>query len=244
MEIRETLEKLDLKPNEVKVYLALLKLGESKAGQISKEAGINRTNTYDALKRLIDKGLVGYVVITNRKWFKAVNPKRLVEFLQEKEELAKEIMPQLEGLYSLPKYKSDVTLYRGLKGIKSVFQDVLRELKPGQRLDIFGSEGHFSEKMPIYVKQYRKLKEKMRIKTRLIERAGREREKSKRGKYTEVRFVPKNVISPVSTNIYGDKVALILWSDPPETIVIENKGAADSYRAYFELLWKIAKKKT
>ncbi|MBT5342306.1 hypothetical protein HOL59_01860 [Candidatus Woesearchaeota archaeon] len=59
----------------------------------------------------------------------------------------------------------------------------------------------------------------------------------------QTRYVKKNVISPVVTNIYGDKIALIIWTDEPEGIIIENEAAAKAYRSYFEFMWEHAKKR-
>jgi len=47
---------------------------------------------------------------------------------------------------------------------------------------------------------------------------------------------------PSSTVIYGNKTAIIVWSHPFLTILVENKEVSDSYRSYFNLLWNIAKK--
>jgi hypothetical protein len=44
--------------------------------------------------------------------------------------------------------------------------------------------------------------------------------------------------------IYGNKVAIFDWTEPITTIIIEKKGIADSYRKYFNLLWKIASPKS
>jgi len=57
----------------------------------------------------------------------------------------------------------------------------------------------------------------------------------------EVKFLPKEYASPASTNIYGDKVAILLWEEEPLAIVIKNKKIADAYRSFFSLLWKTAK---
>jgi len=46
----------------------------------------------------------------------------------------------------------------------------------------------------------------------------------------------------VSTNIYRDKVAIILWAEQPITILIESKEISNSYRKYFEHFWKFASK--
>ena len=55
-----------------------------------------------------------------------------------------------------------------------------------------------------------------------------------------MRYVPKCVLSPAVTTVYKDKVAIILWTVIPEAIIIDNKDAAESYRSYFEFMWKHA----
>ena len=54
MEIREA----GLTENESKVYLALLDLGPSLAGQISRKTGMHRRTVYDTTEMLIKKGLI------------------------------------------------------------------------------------------------------------------------------------------------------------------------------------------
>ena len=60
---------------------------------------------------------------------------------------------------------------------------------------------------------------------------------------TEVRFMPKELEMPTSIEIYKDKVSIfILSSDNPMVIMIENKSVSNSFRKYFEILWKQAKR--
>lgn len=237
MNTEKVLLDIGMTKNEVKVYLALLKLGFSKVGKISKEAETNRSYTYDALKKLLEKGLISYVITGKRKWFKPADPKRLVAFLRERESDVEEILPQLEGVYKQTEPEYNVTLYKGLKGVKTVFEDIIQEGKPNA---VFGSEGEFVKRLDIFSKHFTKQIEKKNIKIRNIVQRGVD---IKPSKTTEVRFVPKKVRSPVVTNIYGDKIAIIIWTDVPEAVLIKNKSAAESYRNYFEILWKSASRK-
>lgn len=79
----KTLNEFGLPKNEVKVYIALLKLGLTSAGQITKVSGVHRRNVYDALERLINKGLVSYVTKEKIKYFEAVNPYFLLNLLEK-----------------------------------------------------------------------------------------------------------------------------------------------------------------
>ena len=78
--------------------------------------------------------------------------------------------------------------------------------------------------MPHYMRQFVRDQERRKIRTRMIVRTGR---KVVGTKMTEIRYVPETVASPVVTNIYGDKIAIILWTEMPEAVIIENKAAAD-----------------
>ena len=105
--MEKQLQQIGLTENETKIFLTLLDLGSSLAGIISRKSGIHRRSVYDAIDRLIEKGLIGYIVKNNRKYFEAVNPSILLNLLKEKEESIKEILPQLESKFNLTKEKQE-----------------------------------------------------------------------------------------------------------------------------------------
>ncbi len=238
--IRETLKQLGLGHNESKIYLTLLKLGSSMAGKIAKDANVDRSACYDSLKALLKKGLVSYSIEANRKNFAASNPSRLKEYLKEKEDLVETILPNLSEMFKSKEEKSQVNMFKGVKGLKTVFEDILKEAKGSENL-VIDSSGKFAEKMPFYLPHYVKALEKNRIKIRHIARKDHEK-KLHSSKTTEVRFFSRIVgEQTITTNIYGDKIAFLLWTDIPEAVIIKNRSAAEAYRSYFELLWKTAK---
>src|SRR3990167_5828378 len=89
------LEELGFTHNEALTYTALLGIGETTTGAIVKKTGLHRVLIYDALESLIRKGLASYVIKENIKYFQAADPQRLLDFIQEKEEQAKSIIPEL-----------------------------------------------------------------------------------------------------------------------------------------------------
>ncbi len=234
--MEKELESLGLSVNEVKVYLNLLDLGPSLAGSISKKTGLHRRSVYDLLDRLIEKGLVGYILQNNRKYFEVTNPERLLELMKEKEESIGKVLPELLKRYEFIKEKKETLFFRGKLGLKSVFEDQIRE---GKEILIFGASVEASEILKFYFNHYNKKRVEKKIKIKLIYD---EDARNKVGKIplSEVRFLKTK--SFVATNIYADKVALILWSDEPFAILIKERKVADSYRRYFDLLWRIAKK--
>ena len=237
MDTRKALEKIGLSPNEIKVYLYLVDYGQSKAGKIAKGTEIQRSSAYGAINSLVYKGLVAYATIGKVKFFQATSPQRLVEYIKEQEEVVQGILPELKKRHKATKKTGNVRMFKGVKGVKSVLKDIIREGKDNL---VFGSEGQLTQHMPVFVKQVARDMNLSNMKTRSIIRPGRKDKSSKGDTY---RFVDKDVRSNVVTNIYGDKVAIIVWTEEPEAIIIENAEAAESYRNYFEFMWKHAKKK-
>jgi sugar-specific transcriptional regulator TrmB len=242
--LKETLERVGFSSSETKVYISLLRIGSSKAGKLSRECQINRTTTYDALKRLQEKGLASYIVKANRKWFEVVEPRRLLDYLKERENDLQEILPELQKIHKLPKEKHDVTLFYGYRGMKSILLDLIRE---GGVRRVMDSEEQMARKMPHFAKFFIKQLDKKKILVKHLVRDNKEvvewwyEPSIKPSKGTQVRFVSKKIPSDAVIDIYRDKVAISIWTDPPEGIIIQNKTVADSFKEYFEMLWKSAK---
>jgi len=216
------IEEAGLTRTEALVYKALIELGPSLAGQIARRTGLHRRSVYDAAEMLIKKGLIGYMLKNNRRFFEAVNPARLLEILEEKKEKIAGIMPELEKQFQEKKEKQETNFYKGKNGLKSVFEDQLAEKK---EILILGASTEFSNVLPFYFKWYDERRKKERIKARIILSS---REKKLKAPLSEARFLPEKYSNPVAVNIYADKVAIILWSkEQPLAIVIKNKEISD-----------------
>ncbi|ASA78606.1 HTH-type sugar sensing transcriptional regulator TrmBL1 [Thermococcus sp. 5-4] len=81
-EIIEKLQKLGLTKYESLAYITLLKLGPSKATDITKESGIPHTRVYDVLSSLHRKGFVD-VMHGSPRLYKPVNPEVVLEKIKE-----------------------------------------------------------------------------------------------------------------------------------------------------------------
>jgi len=100
----ETLMQFDLTKNEALVYKALLELGPSLAGQLSRKTGMHRRTLYDTTEMLVKKGLIDYILKNNRRLFEAANPKKFLEIEKEKEELINENLNEMLMLYERNPY--------------------------------------------------------------------------------------------------------------------------------------------
>ena len=235
MEI-EKLQKIGLNRNEAKIYLTLLKLKSAQAGKISKESQINRTTTYDSLKRLIEGGLVSFVISANKKVFNPVAPKRLLDRIKEEEETIEEILPELNSIFEGTKEKEESEIYQGKKGIKSILQDILNY----KDYVAFGSSGKFLEIMKHDFELFQKRKKELKISSKVILSQNSKRTEQVKFSFAKFKYIPEEFASPTTTFVYGNKVAIIIWGENPIATLITSKEVASSYKKYFELLWKQA----
>jgi len=237
--MKEQLKEIGLTENESKIYVSLLELGPSNAGLISRKSGLHRRVVYDTIEMLIQKGLVGYIVKNNVKLFQASNPKRILEIIEERKNKIEEVMPKMLDFYTKTKEKEETNFYKGKNGLKTVMEDQLESSKKNKEILIIGGSPIAYEILQFYFKWFDKRRVENKIKTRVI---FNKTDKKLNIPYSEIKFLPDKYSSPLAVNIYGDKVALILWSkENPLAIVIKNKEISDGYRKYFELMWRVAK---
>src|SRR3989344_3034098 len=110
---QEIFEALGLSPNEGKIYEALLEHGESTISAIAIAAKIHRRNAYDAMERLIHKGLCFQIFSTTESRYNAVDPDKLSEILAEKQDLLLKVLPVLKKKFSERFAPQEAYIYRG-----------------------------------------------------------------------------------------------------------------------------------
>ncbi|MCL5009224.1 MAG: hypothetical protein M1400_02685 [Patescibacteria group bacterium] len=126
MELSEVLTKIGLNEKEAKVYLALLELGPATAYRIAPKAGIKRSIAYVVLESLQARGLVSVVPQGERKLFVAGDPGKLLGELEQRKELYKRFLPNLEALYadSSRKEKPQVQFFEGREAVYSLYEKI------------------------------------------------------------------------------------------------------------------------
>jgi sugar-specific transcriptional regulator TrmB len=236
----QILEDLGLTPAEARIYLILLEQGASLAGVISRNTGIHRRSVYDAIERLIQKGLVSYIKTNNRKYFEAVSPERLLEILHKKEEDVKSILPDLKKLQQISEGKNETLFFRGKAALKSAFDD---QLDKAEEVCIFGATTDATEILQYYFPHFDRQRVKKKIRVRLIFNES-ERGHPYIGKIplADVRFVPKEVRSRSAINIYGRNTCIVSWKTEPVAILIREDSISEGFRNYFDFMWQFAKK--
>lgn len=248
--INDILKKIGLTDGEIKVYLALLELGASSVGKITKKSNISGSKVYEVLNRLANKGLTNSTIKNGVKYFEAASPTKILEYLEEKkEEIDKEkrsihkIIPELI-LKQKEAPKTEVKVYTGWEGMKTVNKDIINTLKKGEEwLEMGLTEQPKSWEIYFNKKQRERAKKGIIHKSLLNIQYQELYQARKKLPYTHYKFLPKELGMPISMDIYNNKVAIfILLKEAPTTIVIESEIVADSFKKYFYILWETAKK--
>ena len=217
---QEQLEKAGLSPNEAKCYLTLLKIGSASANEVSRKSGVHRVSVYDALRGLVEKGLVSQITKANKLLFEAGTPEKIIDIIQAKEEKlaeAKKIVPELLIDFQMAKEKQEIHSFKGLAGVKNILKEMLNSKT--EILD-FGAEYKIKEYLPYDYPKWDKERVKNKIKMRIVANI---KIKPISLPLTAIKYVPSEFNSSVSTYIFDGKVAMIMWVESPMGILIEHK---------------------
>jgi HTH-type transcriptional regulator, sugar sensing transcriptional regulator len=234
--MKEKLVEIGLTNQEAEVYLYLLSREKVTATKIAKDLKINRSVIYSVTEKLIEKGLVNFILIDAKRHFSATNPKFLEEYLGDKQNVLKQIMPNLESVRKKKDEEFFCETYEGLKGGIAVLKDILREEKDYVS---FADEGQFESASETVLEQYLRQLDEKKIKERILTREGIKLKYSRKG--SEVKYLPKGFSFPTITTIYGEKIAIAIFDKPYHIILIKSRTLAKTYKSMFEELWKIAK---
>ena len=238
---KEKLISLGLTDGEAKVYLALIKLGSSTVGPIVKESKVAYSNIYEILNRLIEKGLTSFIIKEKTKHFQAASPKKLYEYLENKEKkLAKEkeslnkLIPELENLQSR-KEKQEAEIFLGLKGMKTAYERLFENSKEREEYFFFYISQEKYDEMAdaFYTRIYQKFK---KLNTKGI--AATQYKNSKFIKKTKIKMKFVNFPVPGNIDIFQDKLLLTSWQEAPLAILITSKDISNKFKEYFNSVWK------
>lgn len=241
--MKNTLQKLGLNEKEAKVYLALLQLGEDTVFNISKKASIKRPTCYLVLDELMDKGLITKNKKEKTTLFSTVEPKRLLELTEEREQIIKSLLPELNAIYNKSPQKPKVQVFEGKQGLETVYSKIAEEIKKGNEVLFFASLEATDDLTKGSFNYWKKiLKENRKIKGREIlndDKLGKEYSKEIKNNNYKIKFIPKELgMIHSDTIIFENKVALISYTKNIFATVIESKEIADSLKVLYAMAWK------
>ena len=243
----EELIKLGFNKNEAKVYLALSQFKESDANQIIKYTKFHKNIVYDNLEKLINKGLVIFILSGKKRIFKLATSDAIINLFEEQEreiaekkKIAINLSKELDSIKKkLPK-KQEASIYKGKEGIKSFYSE---SLKNGDYV-VFGAPLESIKIMgELFWQNYNLKRNEKKISVRMVfNQSIKEYGNSIKNKFTKIRYFDGNLEPLTETHIQKDKVAIIVWTEEPILFLIEDKFVAESYLRFFEEMWRNAKR--
>ena len=244
--MQKELEELGLSKNESTIYLFLLKNGQTTTGSIIKETNVANSRVYESLNNLITKGLVIYNVQKDGKHFQASPPNKFLELEEERKKKIESIIPNLKALQTSETSETKTAVYEGLEGFKTAFKKIIEDCPEKETINILGfsEQQHKEESLELFISNMNQKSAQKKQNLKIIldqskkNSLGKDRE---REKFTEIRYMPKGYISPAAIDIFQDYIYIFIWEEKPFVFMIKNKLIAQSFKTYFDFLWKLAK---
>ncbi len=224
---------------ESRVYIDLLRFGDSKTGSIMQRSGLYSSVVYNSLKHLMEEGFVTFYTRGRIKYFSAVDPARIVDAEKEKMELAEAMAERLSLIRKTAEEPSRVFVFEGRKAVRTIFNDILSTLKSGDEQLVIGISDTGSG-MGEFIRRWEEKRVRSGIRKRVLVSNKSKEWLSYYGmqKLVDIRAISNSLYINMSINIYGSKVVLILWAREPTYILIESKDISKNFRSYFEMLWR------
>ena len=239
------LQTLGLSLNEAKIYQALITYGGNTVSTISLRAKVHRRNVYDSLNRLVEKGLV-YRIFSEagETVYEAVEPGKLMEFIEEKERQLKHNLPAMVQIFNNHRVPQRAFIYRGYEGVKNYLRDIL---KIGEDIYSIGGKGILAEpNIRSFVEWFQVKRKNQKQKHYHIWDYEVEAHPpvplGTKGRY---KFMPKEYTTNSTMDIFGDHIIMFsgvsLGKIEEDVIifVIVSPPLAEAYRTWWKMMWDL-----
>ena len=232
------LQVVGMDKKSARIYVTLLKLGETNLEQLSKHSGIPRTSLYKIINGLIQQNIVARFPKRKRYMLVAQPASKVLTELEGNVAKLRALAPQFETSsaqhYSLPKIFS----FEGEEGIQAILQEILTEKRNFDAItSVDGMMTLAKDRFEAFIQQ--RIEQHLRV--RLITHRTPEAIKMKEGDgkmLRETRFVPSKYAFTTANYIFGDNTAIIsLGQERIFGIIIKDPVIAATQRMYFNLLW-------
>jgi sugar-specific transcriptional regulator TrmB len=246
----ETLMQIGLTKGEANVYLTLLQTGCTSTGKLIAESTVSRSKVYDVLERLKQKGLVSEVTKGNVRFFEACDPKRIIDFLENKKndietkiKDSKKLVENLNKIRSLKLNKQEAKVYSGLDGLKTVYTEILNDLEKNDEYLAFGIGDNEikNNKISLFMKKFHLQRAEKKVVVRVLMHSTTKKNMAQfsKLKYYKYKFTDENF--PTNIAIWKDNVLTLVWDLEPIAFVIKSKQVSDKYKKYFNYIWKTSR---
>lgn len=250
MTLEGRLEALGLGPNEAKVYLASLKVGETTIGDLQRESDLHKQLVYNATEILQREGLLIISEVRGRKHFTAADPSLLEQRIEDRLGAVRGLLPALYQVASTKKEKDLVRTYHGLKAVQQYYQESIRTQPEGMPELVTGVGGQgFFKLWQIdnpYFQKYEATRNQKGIPLKLLFFLAKDEDKaaligSKSRKDLEIRVISDSNQTPIDIVVWHNHVGLTIYGQEPYLIDIAGEQMVKTFQKFFDILWQTSK---
>ena len=222
------------------MYLSLLETGLTKVGIIIEKSNLASSAVHNSINSLIEKGFVSYIKKSKIKYYKAVPPKQLIDFIEDKKNKILQIIPELEVKQKLEKDEQEAEIFEGIKGILRMLSLLIENSKKGDEYLFFViNVEEKNEEIQKFFKQY---DIKRKNKGLIIKGLAPKDLKNLFIKRKLLRMRYTNFPIPSNISICNEKIALFSWGEKPVGYLIKSKQISDMYKEFFNQIWRLTSK--
>ena len=201
---------------------------------------------YEILDKLINKGLVAFIIKEKTKYFSATNPNKLLEYannlkkeIEKKEKAVEAIIPNLTKMHEFVKKAYSTTIYTGIEGIKTAMFDSLSELTEQDEILSIGTSFERDKIIANMWKQFERIRVNKKVTSKYLVTDKDSIKIFKKQKYTKAKML--NIAKTTPITIMKDYVFIHNWENN-SIIKIQSETIANSFKEFFNSLWEISKK--
>lgn len=237
----EQLVQIGLNEKEAIIYMAALEIGAATALQLSQATGIKRSTVYTVLDSLINQGLMYTQTYGVKQKYVVENPEKLHANIADKQAIVTDIMPDLTAMFmQLKGTDSFIKHYSGLPGVKTVYRQLLAELKQKDSYCVITDRGKWLSMDPVFFEQYLRRRARLKLDIKVLlqstQQAGIHLNKKEEYKL-QAKVLPKSILLNTTMVIVPHKVILTQTVAPLLSIVIENRSVVQTHQALFNAFW-------
>lgn len=232
------LEELGFSTAETKVYLALLELGTSKAGELIKHSGLQNSVVHMTLSRLVEKGLASFALESNVKHYSATNPQNLIRWIDEKKQRFEAILPDLLAKQA-GQERQEAAVYEGVRGFKSMCYKFIEDVPPGADYLTFAFMSPLIDQDREIYSFYREFTADRLRRGLKIRGIAHEQRKPlfKELDFDLGHWIFVNFPTLQNVSVCGNKIFMTPWEHKRVSFLISSTQLADNFRHYFDAIW-------
>ena len=243
----DSLKRVGLSENEIRVYGSLLKNRDVKTGVLMNDTGIGSSAIYASLSELIRQGFVSYQVRNNIRYYRAEPPNKLVDTLKQETSSLQELGEMVLRAQSADSQRNPANLYEGMYGFKRAQEEFISHVEPGETITIFSYGKDFAKDTALrtFFKESdeellkkgssaRVLMDKSVIPTFLKDRKGMD--------IYELRSLPSKYFGLWGLSTSKKEATISIMVKPYLVFKISNPVMVEGFRKNFDVLWEGAMK--